>query len=348
MTMSEHTSQPIEQVYSQRLGALTPQQFQAALTRFGLGTFVSATPVSQGLFGQNVFVGSSQGQYVLRGAPHYPWQFPKERFGATLIHERTPVPVAHPYLLDSATDIFGWPYLLMPRLHGSSPADPDLANSERLAIAQAFGRNLAHLHQLTWPVAGRYDLASGSIQPFGEGFARWIVADIRQWLAAAGANGAATTTGDVMWIEQAIDEAQTALAVAFQPCFVMNDYNPGNLLVNWSDGAWQVSGLFDLMEYYFGDREADLMRLVAVYLAQGQPLGVRLAHAFASTYLAQKPARPGFAERYALYMLRDRLIVWEYGTRPGNTWFAQGQSFRDYAEPFTLSWRVVVPASITM
>ena len=146
--MSEDTAQPTARVYSQRLGALTPQQFQAALTRSGLGTFVSATPVAQGLFGQNVFVQSTQGDYVLRGVPHYPWQFP-------------------------------------------------------------------------------------------------------------------------------------------------------------------------------------------------------LARAFASTYLTQKPARQGFAERYALYMLRDRLIVWEYGTRPGNNWFRQGQSFRDYAEPFTLSWRLVVPDTVS-
>ena len=44
-------------------------------------------------------------------------------------------------------------------------------------------------------------------------------------------------------------------------------------------------------------------------------------------------------------MLRDRLIVWEYGTRPGNNWFAPGQSFRDYAEPLTQSWRLVVADS---
>ena len=178
--MSEDTAQPTARVYSQRLGALTPQQFQATLTRFGLGTFVSATPVAQGLFGQNVFVQSTQGDYVLRGVPHYPWQFPKERFGARLLHERTQVPVAYPYILDASTDIFGWPYLLMPRLHGSSPADHQWTDAERLDIAQALGQNLLHLNQLTWPFAGAYDLSSDTIQPFGEGFAEWIVADIRQ------------------------------------------------------------------------------------------------------------------------------------------------------------------------
>lgn len=340
--MSEQPSPSPAQTYSQRLGALSAHQFQRALARFGLGTFVNATPISQGLFGQNVFVRSSQGEYVLRGAPHYPWQFPKERFAATLLHERTPVPVAAPYLLDTSTDIFGWPYLLMPRLYGRSPADQDLTTSERLDIAQALGHNLVQLHQLTWPIAGAYDLPSNSIQPFDEGFAEWIITDVRRWLAAAQANGE-TTPDDSVWVEQVISAAHSALAQVFQPCFVMNDYNPGNLLVSHVNGSWRVSGLFDLMEYYFGDGEADLMRLIAIYLEQGQYHGVPLARAFATTYLAQKPARTGFAERYALYMLRDRLIMWEYGTRPGNNWFAQGQSFRDYAEPFTVSWRLVTP-----
>jgi hygromycin-B 7''-O-kinase len=339
--MSELGSQPSERVYSQRLGALMPDQFQTALTRFGLGTFVDATPISQGLFGQNVFVRSSEGEYVLRGAPHYPWQFPKERFAAALLHERTSVPVAYPYLLDSSTDIFGWSYLLMPRLHGTSPADQHLTDIEQLEIARTLGYNLVHLHQLTCPFAGAYDLTSDGIEPFSQGFAQWIVADIRRWLVAARANGVATTEDDILWVEQVIERADSVLAHPFQPCFVMNDYNPGNVLVNHVHGSWQVSGLFDFMEYYFGDGEADLMRLIAIYLEQGQQQGVQLAQAFASSYLSQKPVRAGFAERYALYMLRDRLIIWEYGTRPGNNWFAQGQSFRSYAEPFTRSWRLL-------
>lgn len=341
--MNEQSPHSTDKIYSQRLGALTPHQFQAALTRFDLGRFVEATPVSRGLFGQNVFVRSSLGEYVLRGAPHYSWQFPKERFGATLLHKRTSVPVAYPYLLDTSTDIFGWPYLLMPRLYGTSPADPHLTDTAQLEIAYALGQGLAQLHQLTWPLAGAYDLVSDHIQPFGEGFPSWIVADIRRWLEAAQANGPATTPDDVRWIEQVIGDTHSALVRPFQPCFVMNDYNPGNVLVTRIHGAWQVSGLFDLMEYYFGDGEADLMRLISVYLEQRQPHGMQLAHRFTSTYLRKRPARDGFAQRYTLYMLRDRLIAWEYGTRPGNNWFAKGQSFRTYAEPFTQSWRFVVP-----
>lgn len=316
---------------------LTPQQFQAALARFGLGAFVNAAPVTSGLFGQNVFVTSTQGEYVLRGSPHYPWQFPKEQFGAALLHKQTAVPVAHPYLFDPTTDIFGWPYLLMPRLHGMNPVEHPLPMAEKLAIAHTLGENLAQLHTLTWPFAGEYDLASNTIQPFHGGFAAWVTADTRRWLALARENGNATTADDVVWTERVIAAAQDALAVEFQPCFVMNDYSPGNVLVDCVQGTWQFTGLFDLMEYYFGDGEADLMRLIAIYLDREAQDGWQLAQRFGKTYLARRPTRPGFAERYALYMLRDRLIVWEYGTRPANQWFPAGQSFQDYAERYVLS-----------
>jgi len=336
------SQQPSRHLYSHRLGALAPDQFQAALTRFSLGDFVAATAVSGGLFGQNVFVTSTRGEYVLRGAPHYPWQFPKERHGATLLHEHT-APVAFPYLLDASTDIFGWSYLLIPRRRGISPVDGRLSAGEQIEIAGALGENLAHMHRLILPFAGGYDLASDAIQPFTEGFATWIVADIQRWLAAARSNGATTTDDDVIWIERIIADAHAPLAVAFQPCFVMNDYNPGNILVNNVQGVWRVTGLFDLMEYYFGDGEADLMRLIAIYLGEHQHHSIQLAQSFMRAYLAQQPARPGFAERYALYMLRDRLIVWEYGTRPGKNWFSGYSSFRAYAEAYTQSWRLLLP-----
>ncbi|MEZ4673035.1 MAG: aminoglycoside phosphotransferase family protein [Caldilineaceae bacterium] len=289
-----HKNQPHAegQPYSQRLGFLRPDQFQAALTRFALGDFVEAIPISGGLFGQNVFVTSTQGAYVLRGCPHYPWQFPKEQFGAALLHEQTAVPVAYPYLYDATDDIFGWPYLIMPRLRGVSPADSQWSSPERLELAHALGRNLADLHMLTWPVAGDYDLASNTIQPFPGGFAAWIVADIRGWLTQALDHGEATTSADVRWIDQVIDAAGPALALDFQPCFVMNDYNPGNVLVERVDGTWQVTGLFDLMEYYFGDGEADLMRLSAIYLNMDPDAGNQLAQTFRDAYLAQRPPRP--------------------------------------------------------
>jgi len=60
-----------EIVYSERLGALSDAQFEAVATRLGLGRFLSAEPISSGLFGQNVFVTTTDGTFVLRGAPHW-------------------------------------------------------------------------------------------------------------------------------------------------------------------------------------------------------------------------------------------------------------------------------------
>jgi hypothetical protein len=66
--------------YSQRLGSLSEQQFQAAFDRFQLGPLIQAEAVGLGNFGQNVFLTSTQGAFVLRGAPLDPMQFPCERW----------------------------------------------------------------------------------------------------------------------------------------------------------------------------------------------------------------------------------------------------------------------------
>jgi hypothetical protein len=76
-------------MYSERLGVLDDTQFQTALERFGLGTFIQATPARGGAFGQNIFITSTTGAWVLRGSPHYDWQFPAEQFFCKLLHERT-------------------------------------------------------------------------------------------------------------------------------------------------------------------------------------------------------------------------------------------------------------------
>src|SRR5215217_9186712 len=144
--------------YSQRLGSIDDEQFRSALERLSLGEFVRAEPVAGGLFGQNVFVTSTTGEYVLRGAPHYDWQLPSERFFARLLHERTRAPVPWPYILDPDDDIFGWSYAVMPRMPGLQLSDTAVAagltRKDRLGIAQALAENLALMQELTWPFVG--------------------------------------------------------------------------------------------------------------------------------------------------------------------------------------------------
>ncbi len=343
-------------LYSQRLGLISDEQFAAALERFQLGRFVQAEAIPSGLFGQNVFVTSTTGEYVLRGDPHFSWQFPTERFITELLHERSSVPVPWPYLVDPSTDLFGWSYVLMPRMPGLQLADQAVraavSKEDQPGIARAMAETLAQIHDITWPFAGRYDASTQAVQPFNLPhelawpFPLESQADLRGMSPALASYSAVvvgrirrhltlthrqhpndTTTADMDWAEDIIAQAQPVLATTYQPCLVLQDYQRGNLVVTSTEGKWRVSGVFDLMQAFFGDGEADLSRTTAAYLEEDP----RLAEAFVQTYLQHKPPRPGFAQRFALYMLDDRLILWDYFLRHGPRDWPASWTLRDWA-----------------
>ena len=172
--------------YSNRLGHISTEQFQAALTRLHLGEFVEAEPVPFGLFGQNVFLTSTQGRFVLRGAPHYPWQFPTEQFFVDQLHAHTQAPVPYPYLLDPSTDIFGWSFVIMPRMPGlqlhHKLAAARLALKDQLEIAAALARMLVEVQNLTWVVAGKFDPQTGDVMPFDKPYHEWVIDNIHEKL----------------------------------------------------------------------------------------------------------------------------------------------------------------------
>ncbi|MBN1813746.1 MAG: aminoglycoside phosphotransferase family protein [Anaerolineae bacterium] len=300
--------------YSKRLGAISPEQFQAALERVGLGDFVCAEAVSSGLFGQNVFVTSTQGGFVLRGAPHYPWQFPTERFFVERMHEQAQVPVPYPYLLASSTDVFGWSFAVMPRLAGVSVIDEtvasQLAAKDKLAIAQAMARMLVEMQALTWEYAGKYDPETGSVYPFDGGYRAWVVACIRTKLDKSLGYNDHTTASDARWAESIVTEAAPAFDSSYQPCVVHADFGEHNVVL-LRKGGWQVSGVFDWMTAHVGDGAADLSMSVAMYLRRDTVL----ADAFVNEYLGHKPMPSGFVELQRLYMLDLKLSFWEYWQR---------------------------------
>jgi hygromycin-B 7''-O-kinase len=324
--------------YSRRLGSIDDAQFRSALERLGLGDFVHAEPVAGGLFGQNVFVASTNGEYVLRGAPHYDWQFPAERFFARQLHERTQAPVPWPYLLDPDDDIFGWSYAVMPRMPGLKLSDlsagEGLTSDDRFGMARSIGENLALMHALGWPHQGRYDLTTDTIVPFEERWTGWVATEARRWVALARRHSDQTTDADVRWVDDLLRSSRDALSEPFEARFVMHDYGEHNVTFEQTDGLWRVSGVFDLMEAFFGDREMDLSRQTARYLEEDSDL----AQMFLRTYLERLPARPGFQERFPAYMLLDRLVVWEYGQRPQEKpWWDPVLTLREWAEPYTAS-----------
>lgn len=321
--------------YSNRLGEITDEQLQKALDKFDLGKFIKAEPISFGNFGQNLFLTSSRGDFVLRGKPHYPWQFPSEQLMANLFHEKTKVPVPWPYLVDEDTDIFGWSYCIMPKLKGLQLKDKavydQLSFEDKLGVAQALGENLAEMQKLTWDFYGKYDLETRTIKPLEKPWGEWVIDFINDLVTKSVTYSDKTPKKDVEWISQLIETGKEALQISFTPVFVMHDYQISNMVVDKIHSKWQVTGLFDLMENYFGDGEPDLCRVFVAYAEENEVL----AYAFLNSYLSKTKVRRGFEKRWPIYMIFDRIVVWEWAQRNGKCWWKPEYTFRNWVEPFT-------------
>ncbi len=326
--------------YSKRLGSISAEQFAAALHRFQLGEFVRAERVPYGLFGQNVFLTSTCGEFVLRGVPHYPWQFPAEQFFVNQLHAHTEAPVPYPYLLDPTTDIFGWNYVIMPRLPGIQPQDPQIAAqlsfADQLGIARALARALAQAQQLAAVAPGQFNLDSGSVKPLPLPYRDWIVEHIREKVAAARGYNQHTTPADVEWIESILAATQSVRDTPYIPCIVLGDYGEHNAVFVRDGKEWQVSGIFDLMTAHNGDGQADLSVSITIYLRKDK----RLADAFVQEYLLYKAMPPGFAAQQQFYMLDLMLSFWRHWQRnegriPGES---DDLTFEAYARPCVDYW----------
>lgn len=333
-------------LYSTRMGRIAPEQFQAALNRFGLGRFVRATPVRGGNFGQVLFLTSSEGEWVLRGSPLLPGQFQEERFFVRALHKQSTVPVPWPYLLDEDPAIFGWSYVIMPRLPGLDLDDPSvgaqLTGNDRRQIAGALGTTLADMQAATWPVPGRYDPAIDEIDPFPSHVADWQIAQVRELLEKASAQTPALTTdADRDWVEGVIALAEDAVHQPYRPCLVMADYKDQNVVAQRGDPGvgWRVSGVFDFMGSYVGDGEAALARQIAIECERTPGNADAFVHAY--HHRAGRAPRPGFRMRLGFAMLAERLPIWEWAQREGLVWWQPDLTLRGWIAPFVHMARAV-------
>jgi hygromycin-B 7''-O-kinase len=325
--------------YSTRLGNISDEQLQDALRYFDLGEFLSAEPILFGLFGQNLFVTSTVGEFVLRGVPHFDWQFPTEKFFIEQLHTKTRVPVPYPYRFNPSPEIFGWTFVVMPKMPGLQLADSQivarLSTDERRGVARALAATLIEIQTLTWEFSGRYNAMTQMIEPMLQDYRSWIVQRIHELITQAQSYNENTTTTDAAWVEDIITRTTHACLTPYQPCLVLEDYKEPNVVVMQDETGWQVSGVFDFMTAHFGDGEADLARQVGTYLRE-TPV---VADEFVQVYLQNKAVQPGFAERQQLYMLYDSLLIWSFWQgHAGGLPEDKTLKLEQWAGPFVAYW----------
>lgn len=90
---------------------------------------------------------------------------------------------------------------------------------------------------MAWPFPVNSDPQLASIPPTTISYSERVQACLRHNIARTRArNEAATTLDDRARVEDIIAAAQDALAEPFEPCFVMEDYKEGNLVVQDNAG----------------------------------------------------------------------------------------------------------------
>lgn len=332
---------------SNRLGHIPDAWLQDGLSQFGLGELVATGSIPFGLFGQNLFVTTTRGEFVFRGAPHYEWQLPTEHYFANRIHRQTTVPVPWPYHLERESGAlpWSWGYAIMPRLPGLLLADPDvhgqLSNRQLSSLAAAEGVMLARLHRATSPVAGSYDPGTNSIPPFEPGYIARTVDRAHASASQARANNA-HDGADAAWLEDLLATCRD-LPEPTHYTVVHEDFNRNNMTAIFDGDQAEITGVFDLMTCHYGDGLADLARQFSMFLEE--PGGESLARTYVQAYLGlREPLGREDRQRSALYLIDERLLVWEYFHRPGHaggSW-KPGESLRRWLGGYLDTWCSIV------
>ena len=315
----------------QRLGKLSLSQLSEATQKYGLGRCWNAVPIEAGNFKQNVSLVTDQGEWIFRGRSHYTWQFPKERFFAHLLGRETAAPVPLPYFVDESLEIFGYDYVLMPKMPGLQLSNQAQFNAlsplDKKSIAFELGRFLHDLQACKRPTFGVYKEEVDDIVSYPNAYSKEVTLRAQDYIERSNSTAETLAPGEVDIILEMLNEYLPQIDSAQTVC-VMQDYKDGNMCVSKIDKHWKVTGLFDLMEARFGHPLEDLPRQYAAYLDAQHP---ECAAAFLTGY----GLKDENVSLFNLFMILDRLVVWEFGVRVGK-WWSDGETFLDWVERYSL------------
>ena len=85
-----------------------------------------------------------------------------------------------------------------------------------------------------------------------------------------------------------------------------------SMVVEFKNSACHITGLFDLMTAHFGDGLADLPRQFCMFI-EDDPM---LAKLYLQSYFTDATVDASTRDRLLLYLIDERLLVWEYFHRP--------------------------------
>jgi aminoglycoside phosphotransferase (APT) family kinase protein len=240
--------------------------------------------------------------------------------------------VPWPYLIEESEEIFGWNWAILPRAQGISmvpEAGHEFSREERWAQAAALGRALAALHTVMMPEPAVYDRAVAGLRNIPGSYGEYVQGLVERLLADCRAASDATTDEDVTWALSLVETGRAAFDQPFTPTVIHLDYSENNAILDRGPEGWHVAGVVDWMTAEVGHPEADLRRSVAHYHYRG--LGEH--RPFIGAYRSIHPQQPGFDDRFPVFMLWERLLIWGYGQRHG-VWFPEGLTLRRWMQQF--------------
>lgn len=326
-------------IQAERLGSLTAGQLQRALDRFGLGRLTDVAPAVGGSFGQVILLTSDTGEWVLKGAPLVPWQLRAEAYFTELLHRKTAVPVPWPYRVDEADDIFGWSYALMSKLPGVDLGDEavwaQFTPTESATIARSMGQTLADIAAVTAPVAARYDGATGQMTPYAIPLDEAVITEIADVLVKTRQqHPRRMPDADARWVEGLIERGREALRGTGTPRLTMQDFKDQNLMAVACPEGWRVGGVFDLGGLHFGDPAFGLCRQISQFMTR-ETTGIDEVVTFIDAFVAALDEdRQGVLARLPVYMLLERIEIWEWAMRERRPWlYDLDCTFREWAAP---------------
>ena len=320
---------------SNNLGVIHDNQLQMMLEKFNLGKLISFRRTTNGAMGQTMFVYSTEGTFVLKGNPLYTGQFVEEKFYIENIHKRTNISVPLPYIIDDSDDIFGWTYSLMPCLQGdhlnSDALKGRLNKEEKKQIAEEIAKTLAEFH--SWQVNdfGELDTKTLEIIPFKESYTSWLYERIRFWLEDA-KKYSIITDKDEIWVEKLLESSKDAFETFFTPTFVMGDFKPGNFLIHLGKNGWEISGVFDFTNGYFGDPLTDLIKMLTYYLDNDEQ---EMAKHLLNVYFSNTNEKKFSKKRLYIHMLQQRVLDWGCAKAMNQVTWDSSLSFSEWVKSYT-------------